>query len=97
MQATDPLKRFPTQIVAFACGLLAAAIVGAAGGYALRSFDHQATSTAAAATTSRVSSMVGENARADAIDSVVATQPSLVGENGQLSQPAQKLREGHRR
>jgi len=96
MQATYSLKRFPFQIVAFACGLLAAAIIGAAGGYWLRSLDHQASSTPAATTS--LPSVVGENARADAIDRLMATtQPSLVGEKGRLSQPAQKLREGHKR
>lgn len=97
MQATYVLKPFPFRIVAFVCGLLAAATIGAGGGYWLKSLDHQGSSAAAAATTVRVPSMVGENAQPDTSATLTATQPSLIGENGRVSQPAQKLREGHRR
>ena len=94
MQATYVLKPFPFQIVAFVCGLLAAAIIGAAGGYWLKGLDHPGSAAAATVIGDRLPSMVGENAVADA---TLTQQPSLVGENGRVEPTAQKLREGHRR
>lgn len=68
MQATYLLKPFPFRIVALACGLLAAAIIGGTGGYWLKSLDHKGSSAAAApATTARGSATVGENARQDSV------------------------------
>ncbi len=112
MQATYELKPFPFQIVAFVCGLLAAAIIGAAGGYWLKSLDLQRT-PAAAATTVQQPSLVGENASQPTAVYGAAGVASMVGENarqdGTVSTqpvldrwesrliPSEKLREGHRR
>ncbi len=113
MQATYELKPFPFQIVAFVCGLLAAAVIGGAGGYWLKGFDHPGSPAAATVIADRLPSMVGENARQNAVagsvpqaslvgenaiaDATVAQQSSLVGENGRIEPTAQKIREGHRR
>jgi hypothetical protein len=86
MQATYTLKPFPFQFFAFVCGVLAAAIIGGLGGYWLKSLDNHASSTAAAAvTTVRIPSMVGENAGQpaavggqDAVDRLLAAQASQV-------------------
>lgn len=67
MQATYQLKPFPFQIVVFVCGLLAAAIIGGLGGYWVKSLDHRASAGGAATITVRVPSMVGENARTEAV------------------------------
>jgi len=112
MQATYELKRFPFQIVAIVCGLLAAVIIGAAGGYWLKGFDHPGSAAAATVTTDRLASMVGENARQTTAAGSVP-QASLVGENARQDAtvstqrvldgwenrlaPIEKLRESHRR
>ncbi len=112
MQATYELKPFPFQIVALVCGLLAAAIIGAAGGYWLKGFDHPGSAAAATVTSDRRPSMVGENARQTTASGLVP-QASLVGENARQDAtvstqrildgwekrvaPIEKLRESHRR
>jgi hypothetical protein len=112
MQATYELRPFPFQIVAIVCGLLAAVIIGSAGGYWLKGFDHPG-SAAAATVTARLPSMVGENAQQSTAagsvgqasvvgenavaDATIAQQASLVGENGQVQPTPEKLRDSHRR
>jgi hypothetical protein len=96
MQATYELKPFPFQIVAIVCGLLAAVIIGAAGGYWLKGFDHPGSAAAATVTTDRLPSMVGENASQSTV-AASGPQASLVGEHGQVQQTPEKLRESHRR
>src|SRR2546425_1412561 len=106
MQATYELKPFPFQIVAIVCGLLAAAIIGAAGGYWLKGFDHPGSAAAATVTADRLPSMVGENARQSTAagsvaqaslvgenavaDATIAQQAGLVGENGQVQPTPEK-------
>lgn len=113
MQATYELKPFPFQIVAIVCGLLAVAIIGAAGGYWLKGFDHPGSAAAATVTTDRLPSMVGENAQQSTAagsvsqaslvgenavaDATIAQQASVVGENGRAQTAPEKLRDGHRR
>ncbi len=81
MQATYVLKPFSFRIVALVCGLMAAAIIGAAGGYWLKSLDFQRTSAAAAVPVQQPS-LIGENASQSA---ATVLQPSLVGENASQS------------
>jgi len=113
MQATYELKPFPFQIVAIVCALLAAVIIGAAGGYWLKGFDHPGSAAAATVTAARLPSMVGENAQQSTAagsvgqasvvgenavaDATIAHQASLVGENGQVRPTPEKLRDSHRR
>ncbi|HYS02599.1 MAG TPA: hypothetical protein VET82_09615 [Candidatus Eisenbacteria bacterium] len=113
MQATYELKPFPFQIVAIVCGLLAVAIIGAAGGYWLKGFDHPGSAAAATVTADRPTSMVGENAQQSTAagsvgqasvvgenavaDATIPQQASLVGENGQVLPTPEKLRDSHRR
>ncbi len=96
MQATYELKPFPFQIVAIVCALLAAVIIGAAGGYWLKGFDQPGSAAAATVTTDRLPSMVGENASQTTVAGSVP-QASLVGENGRVQTTPEKLRESHRR
>jgi hypothetical protein len=112
MQATYVLKPFSFRIVALVCGLMAAAIIGAAGGYWLKSLDFQRTSAAASATVQQPS-LVGENASQASAVYGTAAVASMVGENARQDAagsiqpvldrwegrliPSEKLREGHRR
>jgi hypothetical protein len=96
MQATYELKPFPFQIVVFVFALLAAVIIGGLGGYWVKSLDHQGTSAAAAVTTVRQPSLVGENA-AQSIGGVSMVGENAREENGWFGTSPAKLREGHRR
>lgn len=76
MQATYELKPFPFQAVAFVFALLAAVIIGGLGGYWVKSVDHKGASAAAAVTTVRQPSLIGENA------AQTAAQSSFLYEQG---------------
>jgi hypothetical protein len=96
MQATYELKPFPFRIVAIVCALLAAVVIGAAGGYWLKGFDRPGSAAAATVTTDRLPSMVGENASQTTLAASVP-QASLVGENGRGQTTTERLHEGRRR